>query len=236
MQSRRFLATIFACAALHALAAPDIAGVERIVVEGTNAFRADEGRSPVKRNRHLDAAAEAFAKYMADTGKYGHEVDGSTPAARATAKGYEYCIVSENIAYRYDSRGFNTLDLGEEFLEGWKQSPGHRKNMVEPWVTDTAIAVAESPKGVFYAVQMFGRPKALAIRFKVRNESHAVVQYRIGGQAFSVSPGAIRTHSECREDPLTLEGARPENARITPRDGDDFVVTGERGRISLKRE
>lgn len=38
-----------------------------------------------------------------------------------------YCIVSENIAHQYNSLGFTTEELAEQFVQGWKNSPGHRK-------------------------------------------------------------------------------------------------------------
>jgi uncharacterized protein YkwD len=234
----RIVASFLACAALHAGAAssPDIAQVERIIVDGTNAFRNDEGRRPVTRNARLEAAARSFAQFMAANEKYGHEADGATPAQRAQAHRYDYCIVSENIAYRYDSRGFITLDLAEEFLEGWKQSPGHRKNMVEPQVTETAVAVAQSAHGNFYAVQMFGRPKSLETHFRVRNASDSSVRYHVGADSYGVAPGSVRTHTICREEPLALEASRGAAAHVVPRNGDDFVIVGDRGHISLRRD
>ncbi len=90
---------------------PDLAAVTKYVVEKTNEFRATEGRAPVAVNPKLAATAEAFAAYMAETGRYGHTADGTRPADRATKKGYEYCIVLENIAYAFDSRGFATEGL-----------------------------------------------------------------------------------------------------------------------------
>ncbi|MGZ5660298.1 MAG: CAP domain-containing protein, partial [Usitatibacter sp.] len=211
--------------------------VESIVVDGTNAFRASEGLKPVEGNASLQAAARSFAHFMAQSGKYGHEVDGSTPAARAKRQGYDYCIVSENIAYRFDSRDFTTHALAGEFLEGWKQSPGHRRNMLEPWVTETAVAVVEGPRsGYYYAVQMFGRPNAIAIRFKVRNDSRSPVRYRVGDETFVVTPGATRTHTECREETLVLDAPGAEGSRVVVHNDDDFVITGERGRVALRRE
>src|SRR5947209_16400826 len=111
---------------------PDPAAVTKYVVETTNDFRAKEGRPRVAANAKLAAAAGEFAAYMAKTGRYGHTADGSRPADRVTKHGYEYCIVLENIAYAFDSRGFTTEELGKNFVEGWQTSPGHRRNMVEP--------------------------------------------------------------------------------------------------------
>jgi Cysteine-rich secretory protein family len=216
-------------------APPETAQVDRLVIESTNGFRREEGASAVERNPQLEAAARAFAQYMAQTGRYGHEVDGSSPSDRARSQGYDYCIVSENIAYAYDSRGFSTPELARKFFEGWKTSPGHRKNMLDRAVTDTAVAVALSPRsGYYYAVQMFGRPRSASIRLQIRNASGETVRYRLGDETFAMPPGAIRRHTQCREEILALEAAR--EGRTLTRDADRFVVTGQGSRIVLKRE
>jgi uncharacterized protein YkwD len=115
----------------------------------------------VTANPVLARTVRDFVDFMARTDRYGHEADGKQPADRARGHGYDYCLVSENIAYQYNSAGFRTAALARDFVEGWKHSPQHRKNMLEPAATQTAVAVARSEKsGRYYAVQMFGRPKS----------------------------------------------------------------------------
>lgn len=226
------------CASPIAWAAqPDTSQVERRVIESTNDFRRGERLRPVARDDRLDAAARSFAQFMAQTAKYGHDADGSSPSARARRHGYDYCLVSENISYQYSSRGFTTADLATQIFEGWKNSPGHRKNMLDADAGDTAVAVARSERtGYYYAVQMFGKPRSQAIHFQVRNASGAPVRYRVGDDTFTVSPRGVRTHVQCREEALVLEGARGEGSKAAPRNGESFVVIGDRGRISLRRE
>jgi uncharacterized protein YkwD len=143
----------------------DLSGAERLIVDATNAFRREEGLGPVKSDAALGHAARDFAEFMARTDRYGHTADGRNPGDRATGNGYGYCLVAENIAYQYNSAGFRTAELARGFVEGWKHSPGHRKNMLDPAATDTAVAVARSASsGRYYAVQMFGRPKSLGCR------------------------------------------------------------------------
>ena len=139
---------------------PDAAQVANLVVEGTNRFRHENGLAPVEPERRLAHAAWEFASYMAQTDSLDHAADGRQPWGRARAQGYDYCLVAENIAYKYDSRGFATAQLARELVAGWERSAGHRKNMLERDVVDTAVAVARSAKtGRYYAVQMFGRPR-----------------------------------------------------------------------------
>ncbi len=132
--------------------------VEALIVDRTNEFRRQNGAEPLRRDASLQKAAERFAAYMARTGEYGHEADGSTAGRRARAAGYGWCDISENIAYQFDSRGFEADALARKVLDGWKASPGHRANMLDRAVLDTAVAVARSERtGYFYSVQMFGR-------------------------------------------------------------------------------
>lgn len=168
---------------------PDLAKVAELITAKTNELRKKEGRLPVKANDKLVATVQYFAGYMARTTEYSHTADGKRPSQRAKEHGYDYCIVAENIAYAYDSRGFTTEQLAEKLFEGWKHSPEHRKNMLDPDVTETAVAVAHGGEnGYYYADQMFGRPKSLAIRFEIENTSGESVRYGIGGKDFDLPP------------------------------------------------
>ena len=136
----------------------DVNGAQARILDRTNQFRREQGLSPVARNENLQASAESFARFMAKTGKYGHDADGSTAGKRARAAGYAWCEISENIAYQFDSKGFETEALADKVLEGWKKSPGHRANILDRAAVDTAIAVARNERtGYYYSVQMFGR-------------------------------------------------------------------------------
>lgn len=206
------------------VSAADVEEPAKAVVERTNAFRESQGLDPQTVNPALAKAARDFARFMAKTGKYGHAADGRQPAERAAAHGYEYCLVLENIAYLYKSRGYGTGALARELVEGWKNSPEHRKNMLEPAATQTGVGVAQSRDGGYYGVQMFGRPKSAAIHFSVDNRSGNDINYRAGDQRFSLPARAVRTHTVCRPQQLAIEMQRsPFNAR--PSGGERYVVS-----------
>jgi uncharacterized protein YkwD len=190
--------------ASFSVAAADIEETAQAVVERTNAFRKSQGLEPQAVNPALAQAARDFAGFMAKTGKYGHAADGRKPAERAAAHGYEYCIVLENIAYLYRSTGYDTATLGRELVEGWRKSPEHRRNMLDPAATQTGIGVAHSKDGRYYGVQMLGRPKSSAIRFSVENRSTKKIAYRAGERRFSLPGRAVRAHTVCR--PLRAVG------------------------------
>ena len=190
---------------------PDAAEVERSIVERTNEFRQEHDRSAVEPDETLQTAAQEFAEYMARTDRFGHTADGNRPSGRAADAGYEFCIVAENIAYQFQTLGFTTEELVEGFVTGWKNSPGHRENMLNPAVTETGVAIAQSEKtGVYYAVQMFGRPRSAAIEFSIRNEAEEAIRYRVGDREFELPPRFSRTHRRCKPGEFTLlENAGP---------------------------
>ena len=110
---------------------PDLPQTEIAIVEMTNAFRKENKLGEVKPNAALSAAARAFAHYLAQTGKFAHEADGREPSDRAAEQGYRYCLLAENLALNLDSRGFESRKLAGDVLKGWKESPGHRANLLQ---------------------------------------------------------------------------------------------------------
>ena len=89
-------------AMLSPMPTPDIAKVEAAIVQLTNVFRKEQGLAAVHPNLVLRKAAEDFARYLARTGTFSHTADNRQPGDRAKAAGYEFCIVSENLASNLD--------------------------------------------------------------------------------------------------------------------------------------
>jgi len=218
--------------------APDFAKATQQVIDQTNDFRRGEKLAPVKVQDKLTATARDFAAFMANTGKYGHEADDHTPAERVQQHGYEYCLVEENIAYVYRSTGFTTDELSKQFVEGWKNSPGHRKNMLSPDVTETGVAIARSEAtGIYYAVQLFGRPKSLMIEFRITNRSGAAVEYKVGDQSNSIQPRYEVTHQVCRPTDVTFQWPDSTSQTIRPINGDRYaIVANADGQLSVRKE
>lgn len=214
---------------------PDLPTIVSGIIERTNAFRKEEGRPPVKKNDELTKTAKYFADFMAGTDKYGHDADGKQPAERAKEHGYDYCLIAENIAYALNTAGFTTDELTTQFVKGWKESEGHRKNMLDPDVTETGVAAARSESsGKYYAVQMFGRPKSAAIAFSIANESGAEVQYEIEGKTFDLPARLIRKHALCR--PEELKPKWHDAKAVRPEGGDQFVVVKEGDSFRLREK
>lgn len=226
-----------AAAQTAARRSPDLAEVTRLIVDRTNDFRRSEGEATIDPDVKLGAAARGFAAFLARTDRFGHEADGRTPARRAQEQGYRYCLVLENIASVYGSEGFSAQELADRVMRGWKQSSGHRKNMLDPEIMDIGVAVARSEASqTYYAVQLFGRPHSKRIEFRIANSSPTAVEYELDGTAFSLSPHATRVHQQCRAARLTvrLPGER-QSTTVHPADGDRYDVERLGPRYRLRK-
>ena len=222
---------------------PDLTKTEIAIVELTNAFRRSEKLADVRPNAQLTLAARLFAEYLAKTGQFAHEADGRQPADRAKAAGYAYCVVAENLALNLDSRGFTTAALAGQAVEGWKNSPGHRRNMLLEHVVETGVAVARAPDRdpKFLSVQLFGRPATLTYDVRIENRSSGTVSYTFAGATHAIEPRVVATHTACTPAEITFDRAgnwltgQKLDARYSARDGSLFAITsGPDGRTLVE--
>ncbi len=216
---------------------PDADDVADQIVARTNTFRKEHKLSSLSVDEQLAATARDFAKFMATSGKYGHQADGRQPFERAERHGYEYCVVLENIAFKYESAGTGQEDLIRFFVESWKNSPRHRKNMLDPDITQTGVAVMSRGKGRYYAVQMFGRPKSDMITFEIANRADIPLEYKVGDESLTLLPQRIREQDLCQDVSLVvkLKGVKAPKA-ITPANGDRFEYRkGSKGVYTFTR-
>jgi hypothetical protein len=213
-------------------AVPDLPTVESVIVAETNAFRRENKLGEVTPNPVLAAAAKAYADYLARTEKFSHTADGRQPAERVRSAGYAFCSVAENLALNRDSRGFEATALARQAVEGWKNSPGHRQNMLTPHVTEIGVGVARGPKETYLSVQLFARPEALKYQFRIENLSEATLAVKIGGKPETVRPRVTVRLTQCLPTTVTVEAAKIDgterrlDTRYEPVDGDRLTVTG----------
>ncbi len=219
---------------------PELATVEIVIVEKTNVFRRQNKLTKLKRNAVLDRAARAFARYLAQTGKFSHTADGRRPADRVKLAGYKFCLVAENLALNGNARGFTASELADQAMAGWRDSPGHRRNMLLPAVTDIGVGVAKAAgEHRYLSVQLFGRPEALRYRFSIRNEARKQVRYTFAGKPAQLPPRSIMTHTACLSANAQFSGVRARGvaAGTDPsfpvKDGDQFVIRQHNGTLHL---
>lgn len=219
-----------------AASTPDLPRVVEQVIVKTNEFRRHNLRHPVARNTQLTQAAQYFAKYLAEKDQLSHTADGQEPWDRAKKYGYDYCIVEENIAYELNSAGFTTDALADALVKGWEQSPGHRKNMLNRYVTDTGVAVAHSSaSGKYYAVQMFGRPKSEEIEFQVINDTDQAVKYKVDGRTLTVEPRVRMTHRACTPPEVQFQLGGKDRV-LHPEKGSRYVLRSNQGSVAVSEE
>jgi uncharacterized protein YkwD len=114
-----------------------------------NAFRAENGLAPLVLDARLTKAASAQSKAQADRSWIGHGgADGSTPMARATRAGFHAKIASENVAS--GQKSFSDV------MHYWKDSSGHRANLLRANVTSIGVAMAKSKSGRAYWTLVLG--------------------------------------------------------------------------------
>jgi hypothetical protein len=185
---------------------PDLPAAEAAIVAMTNAFRAEHKLAPVRQHPQLVAAARAYARKLAGYAALSHTADGTTPADRIAGAGYRYCQVGENLAMLLDTRGFTAAEYARRAVAGWEDSPGHRANMLLPFVTETGVGVvrASPTEPKYIAVQLFARPEATRYTFKVTNAAAKAVSYTFNGEKNSVSPREIVTHTACLPGSITF--------------------------------
>jgi uncharacterized protein YkwD len=138
-----------------------INGMEQKIVEGTNAFRAQNGLGLLKPKVQLIVVAQNHARNMArqdkfgDSDQNGHILDGHNFEYRIEASGYSFERAAENVGYQRVHG-----DPAAAMMEDWKRSPGHRRNMLTPNITEIGVGAAQGKSGRWYFVQVFGRPHA----------------------------------------------------------------------------
>lgn len=107
-----------------------------------NQYRVDKGLKPLKLDAELTAAAKAHSRDLAKWDRISHYgSDGSNPWDRVKRTGYHARLAAENV-------GTGQVDF-QEVLRGWKQSPGHNKNLLLPDATQMGIALVSDPRTEF---------------------------------------------------------------------------------------
>ena len=127
-------------------------GVERSMLEATNAFRARYGLAPLQYKKELQWAARKWSENMAATGRLSHD---GFPTLRNQTIILEFPasnqkVHGENVAY---FSGYKPPDFGRFFVEMWVKSPGHRDNILRNF---RFIGVGYGRNnGAHYATQLF---------------------------------------------------------------------------------
>lgn len=107
-----------------------------------NQYRKQNGLKPLQLNAELSAAAKNHSRDLAKWDRISHfGSDGSNPWDRVKRAGYNAKLAAENVG-----TGQSTI---EEVFKGWKESPGHNKNLLLADAEHMGIALVQDPKTEF---------------------------------------------------------------------------------------
>lgn len=122
--------------------------LEKLVLELTNKEREEQGLKPLVWNEQLARTARAHSRDMVERGFFAHNnPDGQTPFDRMKAAGINYSIAAENIA-----AGQATPELA---VEEWMNSPGHRRNILNPELRELGVGLVRGGVYGIYWTQNF---------------------------------------------------------------------------------
>lgn len=126
--------------------------METRILSLVNAERRRHGLRELALNPRLDQAAKLHARNMATFRKMAHVLPESrfpTLTQRAQYVAYPYSMIAENIALGYSD--------AESVVKGWMASPGHRRNILNPEVSEIGTGIVSSTTGGLYFCQVFGK-------------------------------------------------------------------------------
>ena len=127
--------------------------VVTILLNRTNALRAQNGLPPYQLNDKLDAAAQRHSQDMANTGRIDHiGSDGSRASQRIRDTGYEAQVTGENIY-----GGVVTVDDAWNY---WANDPLHRAVLLNTQYVDMGIGVVKGGGGWYYFTMDLARSSA----------------------------------------------------------------------------
>lgn len=110
--------------------------------DAINAYRKENGLKPLKLDVNLTNAAKGHSRDLAKWDRISHYgSDGSNPWDRVKRSGYNAKLAAENV-------GTGQIDFNE-VLKGWKNSPGHNKNLLLGDAEHMGIALVNDPKTEF---------------------------------------------------------------------------------------
>lgn len=107
------------------------------LLEETNGQRAENDAKILRLDESLSAAAQLKARDMAKRNYWSHVTpDNKQPWHFIDKTGFKYSQAAENLAY-----GFNS---SEDTVNGWMNSPQHRKVMLDNNLTDVGFGIANA--------------------------------------------------------------------------------------------
>ncbi len=125
--------------------------LEQAIFELSNTKRIEAGVSALVYDEQLALSARQHAHEMAQLNYVSHEspiTENATLLQRVIQAGSAAQELGENVARLKDSS-----NIAELAVQGWFNSPGHRRNLLHARFTHMGIGVAQGSNGLFYVSQ-----------------------------------------------------------------------------------
>jgi hypothetical protein len=160
---------------------------ERQLFEALNRERATQNLGALQWDEALFKAARQHALRMVNLNMLEHQLPSEADLeGRLAEAGARFSVIAENIA----------VGATPQIIHGgWMESPGHRKNILDPRLTSVGIAAVHGPGGLF-AVQDFSR-SVPELSVEQQEQKVVLLLDSMGFRSASATEGARKT---CRND------------------------------------
>ena len=126
--------------------------IEEEVFRAVNQARVEKGLTPLQENPQLQQIARRHSEDMVTRHFFGHlNPDGQDVVDRLRAQGVkDFTAAGENIF-----NGKKVADPAQGTVREWLNSPGHRKNLLNPRYTAGGVGISQGEKDAIYVTQVY---------------------------------------------------------------------------------
>jgi uncharacterized protein YkwD len=129
----------------------EIESLEQQCLDEVNRVRRAQRLAPLDFYAGLLPVARQYSRRMAEQHFFSHtDPEGHTVRERVSDKDIRWRIVGENLSY---SNGY--VNPVAASIHGWMESPGHRRNLLDPDYNLTAIGAWIGTDGTVYFTEIF---------------------------------------------------------------------------------
>jgi len=129
----------------------EIESLEQQCLDEVNRVRRARGLVRLEVYEDLLSVAREYSRRMAEEHFFSHtDPDGRTVRERVDDADVKWRMVGENLAY---SNGY--INPVAASLHGWMESPGHRRNILDPDYRLTAVGAWIADNGTVYFTEIF---------------------------------------------------------------------------------
>jgi uncharacterized protein YkwD len=129
----------------------EVESLEQQCFDEVNSIRRARRLPPLSFYEDLLPLAREYSRRMAEERFFSHtDPEGRTVQNRVEEAAIKWQMVGENLAY---SSGY--INPVAASLRGWMESPGHRRNILEPDFKLTAVGVWIAADGTVYFTEIF---------------------------------------------------------------------------------